>query len=88
MSGRIPFNRPSPAGRESKGFADRSRFFRGQVDEVTRVDLERFGGRRGDCPVAEDVSDRLLRLPFLDAMSGDELGETAGAVVGFDGFRG
>jgi len=24
----------------------------------------RFGGRVGDCPVTEDVSDRLLRLPF------------------------
>jgi dTDP-4-amino-4,6-dideoxygalactose transaminase len=24
----------------------------------------RFGGRPGDCPVTEDVSDRLLRLPF------------------------
>jgi len=24
----------------------------------------RFGGREGDCPVTEDVSDRLLRLPF------------------------
>jgi dTDP-4-amino-4,6-dideoxygalactose transaminase len=25
----------------------------------------RFGGRLGDCPVTEDVSDRLLRLPFF-----------------------
>jgi dTDP-4-amino-4,6-dideoxygalactose transaminase len=24
----------------------------------------RFGGRHGDCPVTEDISDRLLRLPF------------------------
>jgi dTDP-4-amino-4,6-dideoxygalactose transaminase len=24
----------------------------------------RFGGKRGDCPVTEDLSDRLLRLPF------------------------
>jgi dTDP-4-amino-4,6-dideoxygalactose transaminase len=24
----------------------------------------RFGGRQGDCPVTEDISDRLLRLPF------------------------
>ena len=24
----------------------------------------RFGGREGDCPVTESVSDRLLRLPF------------------------
>jgi dTDP-4-amino-4,6-dideoxygalactose transaminase len=24
----------------------------------------RFGGKRGDCPVTEDVSERILRLPF------------------------
>jgi dTDP-4-amino-4,6-dideoxygalactose transaminase len=29
----------------------------------------RFGGRPGDCPVAEDVSDRLLRLPFYNELS-------------------
>jgi dTDP-4-amino-4,6-dideoxygalactose transaminase len=26
----------------------------------------RFGGKPGDCPVTEDVSDRLLRLPFYN----------------------
>jgi dTDP-4-amino-4,6-dideoxygalactose transaminase len=26
----------------------------------------RFGGKPGDCPVTEDVSDRLLRLPFFN----------------------
>ena len=25
-----------------------------------------FGGQAGDCPVTEDVSDRLLRLPFYN----------------------
>jgi dTDP-4-amino-4,6-dideoxygalactose transaminase len=29
----------------------------------------RFGGREGDCPVAEDVSDRLVRLPFHNQLS-------------------
>jgi dTDP-4-amino-4,6-dideoxygalactose transaminase len=29
----------------------------------------RFGGRPGDCPVTEDVSDRLLRLPFYNDLS-------------------
>jgi dTDP-4-amino-4,6-dideoxygalactose transaminase len=29
----------------------------------------RFGGRAGDCPVTEDVSDRLLRLPFYNDLS-------------------
>jgi dTDP-4-amino-4,6-dideoxygalactose transaminase len=28
----------------------------------------RFGGKAGDCPIAEDVSDRLLRLPFYNGM--------------------
>jgi dTDP-4-amino-4,6-dideoxygalactose transaminase len=27
---------------------------------------QRFGGQPGDCPVTEDVSDRLLRLPFYN----------------------
>lgn len=31
-----------------------------------------FGGRPGDCPVTEDVSDRLLRLPFYTGMTGEE----------------
>lgn len=29
----------------------------------------RFGGKAGDCPVTEDVSDRLLRLPFYNALT-------------------
>jgi dTDP-4-amino-4,6-dideoxygalactose transaminase len=29
----------------------------------------RFGGRQGQCPVTEDVSDRLLRLPFYNSLS-------------------
>src|SRR4051812_22691740 len=29
----------------------------------------RFGARAGDCPVAESVSDRLLRLPFYNNLS-------------------
>jgi dTDP-4-amino-4,6-dideoxygalactose transaminase len=32
----------------------------------------RFGGRPGDCPVAESASDRLLRLPFYNNLSHDE----------------
>ena len=30
---------------------------------------QKFGGRAGDCPVTEDVSDRLLRLPFYNSLS-------------------
>ena len=29
----------------------------------------RFGGKEGDCPVTEDVSDRLLRLPFYNELT-------------------
>jgi dTDP-4-amino-4,6-dideoxygalactose transaminase len=30
---------------------------------------QRFGGKEGDCPVTESVSDRLLRLPFYAGLS-------------------
>ncbi len=32
----------------------------------------RLGGKRGDCPVTEDVSDRLIRLPFYTGMTEEE----------------
>ena len=32
----------------------------------------RFGGRPGDCPVTESVSDRLLRLPLFNSLSDAE----------------
>lgn len=32
----------------------------------------RFGGRPGDCPVTEEMSDRLLRLPLYNTMDRDE----------------
>ncbi len=28
-----------------------------------------FGGQPGDCPVTEDISDRLLRLPFYNDLT-------------------
>jgi dTDP-4-amino-4,6-dideoxygalactose transaminase len=33
---------------------------------------KRFGGKPGDCPVAEDVSNRLLRLPFYNDLTVEE----------------
>ncbi len=33
---------------------------------------KRFGGQPGDCPVTERVSDRLVRLPFHNALTGAE----------------
>jgi dTDP-4-amino-4,6-dideoxygalactose transaminase len=32
----------------------------------------RFGGKPGDCPITEDVSDRLLRLPFYNTLSAQD----------------
>jgi dTDP-4-amino-4,6-dideoxygalactose transaminase len=40
----------------------------------------RFGGAVGDCPVTEDISDRLVRLPFFNAMSDDDLMQVVAAV--------
>jgi dTDP-4-amino-4,6-dideoxygalactose transaminase len=30
---------------------------------------KQFGGKQGDCPVTEDISDRLLRLPFFTSLT-------------------
>lgn len=43
----------------------------------------RFGGRQGDCPVTEDLSDRLLRLPFFTGMSSSEQIQVIEAVSAF-----
>ncbi len=43
----------------------------------------RFGARQGDCPVTEDFSDRLLRLPFFTGMSSAEQSQVIEAVRGF-----
>jgi dTDP-4-amino-4,6-dideoxygalactose transaminase len=45
----------------------------------------RFGGRPGQCPVTEDVSQRLLRLPFFTAMTEAEQTEVIEAIEEFDG---
>ena len=43
----------------------------------------RFGGKPGDCPVTEDVSDRLLRLPFYYSLSRPEQDEVLDALFAF-----
>lgn len=30
---------------------------------------QQFGGKEGDCPMTEKVSDRLLRLPFYNDLT-------------------
>jgi dTDP-4-amino-4,6-dideoxygalactose transaminase len=43
----------------------------------------RFGGREGDCPVTEDLADRLVRLPFFTGMTSSERSEVIDTVRGF-----
>jgi dTDP-4-amino-4,6-dideoxygalactose transaminase len=43
-----------------------------------------FGGRPRDCPVTEDLANRLLRLPFFTGMSSSEQSRVIDAVRGFN----
>jgi dTDP-4-amino-4,6-dideoxygalactose transaminase len=43
----------------------------------------RFGGHQGDCPVTEDLADRLLRFPFFTGMSSSEQAQVIDAVSAF-----
>lgn len=47
---------------------------------------QRFGGKPGMCPVAENMSDRLVRLPCFNTITDEELDRTVEAVRKF-GFR-
>jgi dTDP-4-amino-4,6-dideoxygalactose transaminase len=44
----------------------------------------RFGGQEGDCPVTEDISDRLLRLPFFNDLSEEDQELVVGAILEFE----
>jgi dTDP-4-amino-4,6-dideoxygalactose transaminase len=44
----------------------------------------KFGGRPGDCPVTEDISDRLLRLPFYNDLTGSDQQAVVDALLDFD----
>ena len=44
---------------------------------------QRFGGRPGDCPVTEDVSGRLVRLPFFTGLTDSEQADVVDAVRSF-----
>ena len=44
---------------------------------------EKFGGKEGDCPVTERVSNQLLRLPFYTNMTKDEQAFVIDAIKGF-----
>ena len=43
----------------------------------------KFGGRPGQCPVTEDVSDRLLRLPFYNDLTAEDHTEIVEAIKAF-----
>ena len=45
----------------------------------------RLGGKEGDCPVTEAVSDRLLRLPFYNELTEADQARVVGAVAEFRG---
>lgn len=46
----------------------------------------RFGGKAGDCPVAESVADRLLRLPFYYALKPSEQDEVLSVIAAFESW--
>jgi dTDP-4-amino-4,6-dideoxygalactose transaminase len=48
---------------------------------------QQFGGRPGQCPVTEYVSERLVRLPFYNGLSEGEQAEVIEAVETFGGIE-
>jgi dTDP-4-amino-4,6-dideoxygalactose transaminase len=46
---------------------------------------QKFGGKPGDCPVTEDISDRLVRLPFFTTMTEEDQAEAIEAILDFKG---
>ena len=48
---------------------------------------QHFGMKAGDCPVTEDVSDRLLRLPFFNSMTMDDQMNVIHALHSFRDWR-
>ncbi|HML22656.1 MAG TPA: dTDP-4-amino-4,6-dideoxygalactose transaminase [Aggregatilinea sp.] len=44
----------------------------------------KFGGEPGACPVTEDISDRLVRLPFYNSMTPEEQTRVIEAILDFD----
>lgn len=44
----------------------------------------KFGGKTGDCPVTENLSDRLLRLPFYNTLTIDEQERVINAILEYN----
>jgi dTDP-4-amino-4,6-dideoxygalactose transaminase len=44
----------------------------------------KFGGKEGDCPVAEDLCDRLIRLPFYNTLTESDQARVVDAIREFE----
>jgi dTDP-4-amino-4,6-dideoxygalactose transaminase len=44
----------------------------------------KFSGKPGDCPVTEDVSDRLVRLPFYTTLSEEDQSRAIEEILQFE----
>jgi dTDP-4-amino-4,6-dideoxygalactose transaminase len=44
----------------------------------------RFGGKPGQCPVTEDISDRLLRLPFYNSLTEKDQARVVDSICSFN----
>jgi len=47
---------------------------------------KRYGGKVGDCPVTEDISDRLLRLPFFNSLTEEDQLKVVDSILQFSEF--
>jgi len=47
----------------------------------------RFGGKDGDCPITEDTSERLLRLPLYNSFAEAQQMEVVSALLEFTGWQ-
>ena len=45
---------------------------------------QQFGYQKGDCPITEDISERLLRLPFYNSLRDEDLQYILAALYAFE----
>ena len=45
----------------------------------------KFGGKEGDCPVTESISDRVIRLPFYNELNEADQEYVVSAILEFHG---
>ena len=44
----------------------------------------KFGGKPGDCPITESISDRLLRLPFYNDLTEEDQARVVEEILNFN----